>query len=572
MSHVPTTAIFEDPLALEIAWSRLVTVVDEMQAALRRTAFSTIVGAANDLGCDILDSRGWLIAHATTSNPVFNLTLPNLVRSLRDIFPPEDLRPGDVLITNDPWLVVGHLPDFAIVTPIFNADRLVGFSGSIAHVADIGGLLDTKLSRSIYEEGLQIPPLKLFDQGVRNETLVSLIAKNVRTPEMTLGDTMALVTANEVAARQTIELLKDYDLADLDPLSDAIQTRAERAMHRAIEQIPDGAYRQRIEFSELNTLMSMEVELRVDGSTMEVEFVDLPPELPVGGINCTLSYTVARVTYTLNCLLTPQIASNEGLFRPIKVIVPEGSVLNPRYPACVSERTKSGWHVTTAVQGALAKALPDRVPAPSGFKSLAHVMGIDDRGHMFRTLMFNGSGMGAGNGRDGAGAVCYPTSSCNVPIELTEETSLVHTVEKELITDSGGAGQFRGGAGVRTTVRPADEVQQPLTFLAALHHLDVPPFGLAGGRPGSPTSAALNGQRLTSQEALDELSARVVTDAVTTVTIETAGGGGFGDPTQRDPQMVLRDVRNGLISVEAARDTYGFDVDLSTLGISARST
>jgi N-methylhydantoinase B/oxoprolinase/acetone carboxylase alpha subunit len=192
-------------------------------------------------------------------------------------------------------------------------------------------------------------------------------------------------------------------------------------------------------------------------------------------------------------------------------------------------------------------------------------MGIDDKGHAFRTLMFNGSGMGGGNGADGAESVCYPTSSCNVPIELTEETSSVLTLEKELIPDSGGAGEFRGGSGVRVTVRPADDTASPLTFFAALHHQDFPPFGLNGGKDGTPTHARLNGRLLTSVEARDQLTARVVTDLTTTITVETAGGGGFGDPRRRDPHSVLRDVRNGLVTVQAARDVYGLDIDPTTL-------
>lgn len=563
--HATPHALLDNPLALEIAWSRLVTVVDEMQSALRRTAFSTIVGAANDLGCDILDARGWLIAHATTSNPAFNLTLPSLVRNLNEIFPPESLRPGDVLITNDPWLVVGHLPDFAVVTPIFKHDRVVGFSGSIAHVADIGGLLDTRKSRSVYEEGLQIPPTKLFDQGVKNETLVNVIARNVRTPEMTIGDMMALVTANEVAARQTVALIDEYGFDDLAPLSDAIQSRAEQAMRRAIAQIPDGTYGQSLEFDEIDELMSFDVEVRVSGSDMVVEFLNVPPQHPFGGINSTLNYTLARVAYAINCFLTPQLPSNEGLFRPIEVRIPEGSILNCRYPASVVDRTKSGWHVTTAIQGAFAKALPDQIPAPSGFKSLAHVMGVDDRGRTFRTLMFNGAGMGAGRETDGAESVCYPTSSCNVPIELVEETSSVLTLEKELIADSGGAGQYRGGSGVRVTVRPVDGLEHPLTFFVAPHHQDFPPFGLRGGRAAEPTHARLNGQLLTAKETREQLIARVVTDSSTTITVETTGGGGYGDPRMRDAWRVLRDVRNGLVSQEAARDVYGLDIDLETL-------
>jgi len=569
MTAATQASVFNDPLALEIIWSRLVTVADEMQTTLRRTAFSSIVAAANDLGCDLLDTRGWLVAHAVTSNPSFNLTLPLLVKALRADFPPESWQPGDVLLTNDPWLVVGHLPDFSVVTPFFKNGRLAGFSGSIAHIADIGGILDIHQSRSIYEEGLQIPPLKLFSRGERNETLVRMIEKNVRAPEMVMGDLIACVTANAVAAQQAVALLDDYGLDDLDALSDAVQARAEAAMRRAIAEIPDGVYADEVTFNELDGPLTIGVELRVRGSELEVEYVDVPPEHPVGGINSTMNYTLARTAYTLNCLLTPNVASNEGLFRPITVRAPEGSLLNPRYPACVADRTKVGWHTTSAVQGALAKALPGHVPAPGGFKSLWHVIGHDEAGHGFRSFMFNGGGMGAGPGADGVDAICYPTSACNVPIELTEKTTTIHITEKEFLPDSGGAGAFRGGMGLRVTFGLPDDATPPTLIDTHLHHQQYPPAGLDGGRSGTPTRARLNGQPLTVDETRQRLATRTLNDATTRITIETAGGGGFGPPTKRDSFSVLRDVRNGLVSVEAAASDYGLLVDLDRLTVEA---
>jgi 5-oxoprolinase (ATP-hydrolysing) len=298
-------SLFADPIGLEIVWGRLLTVANEMQTVLRRTAFSRTVAAANDLGCDVMDARGWSVVHAATSNPTFNLALPFMVQSvLTGPYPAQSLEPGDVLITNNPWLGTGHLLDVLVVTPFFNGRQLVGFTGSIAHVADIGGLLNASQSRSIYEEGLQIPTVKLYHAGRRDDGIVSIIKRNVRAPEMVIGDINALVTANAVAARQTLALLSDYGLQDMEAVSDAIQSRAERAMRQAISEVGDGDYPFEATFDELDGPMTIGVVVRVRGSDLLADFVRVPPEHQHGGINCTLNYTTARCNYGLNCILT----------------------------------------------------------------------------------------------------------------------------------------------------------------------------------------------------------------------------------------------------------------------------
>ena len=565
MSVPGKLSLFEDPVTLEVVWRRLVTVADEMQTALRRTAFSTIVGAANDLGCDLLDARGRLVAHAVTSNPSFNLTLPSLVQKLLQIMPASSLRPGDVLITNDPWLVVGHLPDFAVVTPCFRGSRLVGFSASIAHVADIGGLLNPSFARSIFEEGLQIPPLKFYEAGTRNESIVSIIKRNVRLPEMVLGDLSALVTANAVGARQMLALLDEYSLESLDLLSSAIQTRAERAMRRAIREIPDGDYPYEVTFDELDGPMTIGVVLRIHDTNLAVDYVTVPTEHPYGGINTTFNYTLARSTYTLNCLLTPQVPSNDGLFRPITVQVPEGSVLNCRYPVSVSERTKVGWHITPVIQGALARALPGRVPAAGGFVSIYRLLGTDDRGVPFSSFLFNGGGLGAGPDVDGQSAIVYPTTSSNVPTEILEATSSIQVYEQDFLPDSGGAGQSRGGSGLRVTIGLPAHLGRGVTLGALLAHQAVPPQGVAGGGSGTISRLFLDGELLAIQDVRQRVGALALTDPGVRLSMETPGGGGYGDPRQRDPLRVLRDVRDGLVTVGSAERDYGVRVDLDHL-------
>ncbi|MBI3977277.1 MAG: hydantoinase B/oxoprolinase family protein [Chloroflexi bacterium] len=562
MGTTHRASLFDDPVALEIIWGRLVTAADEMQAALRRTAFSTIVGAANDLGCEIMDARGWSVAHATTSNPSFNLTIPHLVQRLVPMFPPGTLEPGDVIITNDPWLVAGHLPDFCVVTPFFKGDRLVGFSGSIAHVADIGGLLNMQLSRSIFEEGLQVPPAKLYEAGRRNEMLVSIIERNVRAPEMVMGDITALVTGNAAAARQTLALLDEYGLDDLELLSNAVQARAERAMRQAIAEIPDGDYPGEVTFDELDGPLTLGVVVRVRGSDLVVDFVSVPPEHSHGGINVTRSFACARIFYALNCILTPQIPSSEGLFRPITVRIPEGTILNARYPATVNDRTKVGWQTEPAIYHALASAIPHKVPAPGGFKSTFRLLGTDDNGVPFSSIMFHGGGMGAGLTTDGVDAICFPTSACNVPIEIFESTTAILTDEKEFLPDSGGPGRTRGGASLRVTIGKPADLDRSLTVTAGCHHQGYPAHGLLGGGNGVLTRVVLDGRLLEVHEVRHELGAFELTDPGVRITLETAGGGGFGDPLERDLARVFADVRKGFVSAEAAARVYGVEVDL----------
>ncbi|MBI3980337.1 MAG: hydantoinase B/oxoprolinase family protein [Chloroflexi bacterium] len=558
-------AVLDDPVSLEIIWSRLVTVADEMQAVLRRTAFSAAVAVANDLGVQIMDARGWSLARSTTSIPIFSLALQTMVPKLFPLFPPETLAPGDVLLTNDPWLATGHLHDVAVVTPFFKGGQLVGFSGAVAHVPDIGGLLNLTLARSVFEEGLFLPPLKLCDRGRWDETVLSIIRRNVRTPEPVMGDLMAMVTANRAAARQTLALMDEYGLDDLGELSDALQTRAERAMRRAIDEIPDGEYPWATTFYELDGPMDLGVVVRVRGSELVVDFVKAPPEHPHGGINSTLNYTTGHTNLALNCILTPEIQSNIGLFRPLGVRAPEGSVLNARYPACVNDRTKTGWHIYEAVHGALAPAIPRKVPAPSGLSSFYRVMGTDDHGVNFGELMIVAGGMGAGRAADGVNGVCYPTAACNTPVELYEKATSVLWIEKELLPDSGGPGQTRGGCGVRATITAPDDLARPRTVSAKLHHQVFAPAGIAEGQAGRAACAHLNGSVLPTAEMAEKLGALALADPSQRVTIETAGGGGCGRATARDPARVFWDVRNGLVSVEAAARDYGVVVDLGRL-------
>ncbi|MDR7581230.1 MAG: hydantoinase B/oxoprolinase family protein, partial [Armatimonadota bacterium] len=338
-----STATTFDPVTLEILWSRLINVTEECWVTVRRTAFSTIIGEAQDFGCEVLDGRANSIAHSPRSMPVFNLTLPLAVRRLLDVFPVDRLEDGDVLITNDPWICAGHLFDLAVVTPVFREGELVAIMGSIGHCSDIGGTKDSARAREIYEEGLQIPPLRLYRAGRLNEDLAAIIRRNVRRPEMVFGDIQALVSANRVGAQRLLALMEDYGLRSLEPLAVEVQRRAEEAMRRAIRAVPDGVYRGSSTFTLRGERLRLGCAVIVEGDEIAVEWDDVPPELPEGGVNCTLTYTAAHSVYALKSILTPEIPSNAGCFRPLHVRAPEGSILNCRYPAAVSQRTMVGW-------------------------------------------------------------------------------------------------------------------------------------------------------------------------------------------------------------------------------------
>jgi len=384
-----------DPINLEIMWSRLVTVVDEMWLTVIRTAFSLIISEAQDFACELLDANGETLTHSPRAMPVFNLCLPRTVKALLAKYPPATLRPGDVLVTNDPWLCAGHLFDIAVLTPVFHDDRLVGLVGTVGHVSDIGGTKDSLKAREIYEEGLQIPPMKLHREGVPNEDLFALIAENVRNPAQVLGDIHSFVAANAVGAERLVAFMREYGIHDLEALAGVLQGRSETAMRDAIRALPDGTYAGEVWNNPLGTPLRYPLKLVVAGDAIALDFAGAPPQLPQGGLNCTLNYTAAHATYPLKCLLTPAVRGNAGCYRPFTVQAPAGSVLNADKPMAVNLRTRTGWYIAPNVFGALAKAAPARVQAATGLPVAVNIYGHDPEGGIYSDHLFMGGGQGA---------------------------------------------------------------------------------------------------------------------------------------------------------------------------------
>jgi 5-oxoprolinase (ATP-hydrolysing)/N-methylhydantoinase A len=551
-------AIERDPVSLEIMWARLVTVVEEMWHTICRTAFSLIVSEAQDFACDLLDPDGEGLAHSPRAMPVFNLTLPRAAQALLKKFPVHTLRPGDVLVTNDPWLCAGHLFDIAVVTPVFRDGRVVALMGTVGHVGDIGGTKDSLRAREIYDEGVQIPPMMLYRAGVPNADLFTLLAENVRKPEEVLGDIHSFVAGNQLGAERLLAFMDDYGMHDLRALSAVVQNRAERAMRDAIKALPDGVYHSQASNNPLGTLLTYPLELTVNGDEIKLDFSGAPAQLPMGGLNCTFSYTAAHATYPLKCMLSPQVRGNAGCYRPFTVAAPAGSVLNCDKPAAVNLRTRVGWYLAPNIFRALAQAAPGQVQAQTGLPHAINIYGRDPGGFIYADHFFMGGGQGASARSDGKSALLYPTSAANTSVELMESRAPVLVLEKSLVADSGGPGRQRGGLGVRTRLRKLRDDGLPTLFSVYPEGVGIAPEGLFGGRPGGGVHGVVRDAAGAVVHDCGTGELVTLSGADRVVEVQLGGGAGFGDPADRSREKLDDDVADGYVSAEAAAREYGF--------------
>ena len=545
-----------DPVGLEIMWSRMINIAEECWQTVIRTAFSLIIGEAQDFACEILDARGRQIVHSPRAMPVFNLTLPVAVNAMLERYPPETLHPGDVLVTNDPWLCAGHLFDIAIAAPVFRDGKVVAFCGVVGHVTDIGGTKDSLHAREIYEEGFQIPPMKLFRAGEPNEDLFRLLAENVRRPDQVLGDVHALVAAGLTGAERIGEFMEEYGMHDLEALAQVVQKRAETAMRKAIAALPDGRYEHRVEADGLDTHLGFPIRIEIAGDEIEVGFEGSPPQMDQGGSNCTLTYTMAHATYPLKCILSPEVPGNAGCYRPMKVTAPEKSIMNCDRPLAVNMRTRTGWYIAPNVFGALARAASGRVQAFTGLPSSALFYGIGPDGIFYSDHLFQGGGQGASERGDGHSALLYPTSAGNTSVELFESRVPAIVIEKAFLADSGGPGRQRGGLGQVISARKLDNDGKPCQV--GLYPMGVlkPVQGLFGGRPGGRSGGTV-GRFDGAARDVGVGALSVLETPEEYAELRVAGGSGFGDPLERAFEAVQRDLDAGYITAKGAERDYG---------------
>jgi N-methylhydantoinase B len=541
-----------DPITLEIWWSRLVAIADEAATTLLRTAFSTIVRESNDFATVLMNAHGQSIAESTGGIPAFAGIIPRTTKAFLRRFALTEWREGDCLITNDPWLGTGHLPDIVIVTPIFFRATLVGFAGSAAHSPDIGGNASAA-SRELFEEGVRIPPMHLYRAGHRNDDLLELFLSNVRLPEQVLGDLEAQVTANDVCRQRTIDFLQETGLASLETLSRAVHARSEQAMRRAIAAIPDGDYKAAITVDGFeNHPTHIACRVSVAGDTMVLDYTGSSPQVD-RGTNCTLNYTQAYSVYPVKCALDPLTRRNEGSYRPITIIAPEGSILNARYPAAVSARHLTGHLLCCAIYQALAAVVPEQVIADSGGAPAMRVRfrGTQPNGKRFGLSLFASGGMGASAFGDGLSTTAFPTNSGAGSIEAIEAVTPLLVRRKEYRPDSGGAGTFRGGLGQHCEIENTTTAPVQITLLA--DRGQHPALGIQGGGPGAPTAVhRRNGEPIALKSSL----ALAPGDSVTLL---FAGGGGYGPPAGRAASAMRRDLQAGLVSEAALGRDYGVE-------------
>lgn len=542
-----------DPITLEIYWNRLISIADEAAAGLLRTAFSTIVRESNDYGTVLMDRNGDSVSENTGGIASFSCILPKTTKAFLAKFPAETWRPGDAVVTNDPWIATGHLPDFTVVTPIFHNGRLVGFAGSISHSPDVGGSLWSADCRELFEEGIRVLPCRLLREGAWNDVLLELLLGNVRVPRQVLGDLQAQVVANEVCARRIDEFLDDTGLDDLQGLSAALQERADRAMRRAILGVPDGTYHATIEadgYDEQRTRIACSVQ--VDGERMHIDYSGTSAQID-RGINCVLNYTHAYSVYPVKCALDPLTPRNEGSYRAITVSAPERSILNPVYPAPCSARQLTGHLLAGAIYQALSPVLPKQIIAECGGAPTMRALfsGINRDDERFSQVLFASGGMGALPHRDGMSTTAFPTNVGAGSIEAYESVAPLLVWKKLLRTDSGGAGQFRGGLGQEVEIELRTAGPARLSLLSDRHQH--PASGVLGGKPGAPSVIALDDGTKPHPKSRSSVNPNQ------RVILLYAGGGGYGDPKLRDRDAVRADLRDGYISAAAARNDYGLE-------------
>ncbi len=517
-----------DPVALEVIWNRLLSVANEQQDALIRTAFSTIVRESQDLACGVFDTKGRMIAQSISGTPGHINAMASSMRHFLAAYPPEKLAPGDVLVTNDPWMTAGQINDITITTPIFKNGRLVAWFA---------------------EEGLRLPVMKLFERGEPNDILLKIIRANVRLPDEVVGDLYAQAACNDAGGRALIEMMDEFGLESIDPVAEEIIRRSEAAVREKIRALPDGEWQSETWSDGFEEPILLCCKVTVDGDEILIDFAGSSPE-SAHGINVVLNYTHAYASFAVKAAIYPDVPHNEGSFRPVRVTAPPGSIVNALEPAPVASRQAVGHFVPSAIFAALAGAMPGRLLAPGADPIWLTVW----RGQnpQFNMTIFQVGGTGARPDKDGLSAVGFPSGVAGVPAEVIESLSPLVMRRRELRADSGGAGKWRGGLGQLTEFARRGDGRWSVSSIVDRTRYPAP--GLFGGRPGTAGELILDDGRRPNPKSQIEL------ERGHAVHLNLPGGGGFGDPLDRDPELVRADVIAGYVTAEAAARDYGVAV------------
>ena len=551
-----------DPITMQVIRYSLEQVADEMGHTLVRTARSTVIKEIKDISCAVFDRFGNTVAQAHHA-PMLLTGFELGMRAMRERYSDEELDEGDVIVFNDPYAGGQHVMDLVTFSPVRVGEDLVGFVGSIAHHTDMGGAAPGGTAgglTEIYMEGIRLPFVKLYKRGQEDRELFEILANNIRVPDKTLGDFRAQASADFVGARRMVEIFEKYSPSVVHECLQMLLDGSEARIRSALEEIPDGTY-SGVDYVDDDGFSDEPIKLQVNihkaGDAVTVDFEGTADQVQ-GNINCPIATVHAAVYYALIAVIDPHVPPNSGCYRPFTVEAREGLIVNPRMPGAVGARTNTSQKITEAMMLALSEALPDRVMAGShgqitncGFSGLQ-----PDSGKRFVFIDIQGGGAGArpqADGRDGQDS--HLARFKNTPVEAVELEYPVRIERYELIPDSGGAGKTRGALGLRRDIRMLID---DITWARYGDRQKFAPFGLFGGKEGAMGEFVLNPDtpeaRPMKSKGLDLLTKDDL------VSLRLPGAGGYGDPGERDRDRLLRDVRDGKVSVESAKRDYGVEV------------
>ncbi|MEW2916183.1 hydantoinase B/oxoprolinase family protein [Ruegeria sp. ANG10] len=538
---------------LQVMWNRLLAVVEEQGQALIRAAFSPIVRECGDISAGIFDTQGRMLAQAVTGTPGHINTMAEAVKTLRARFAQTDMKPGDIYMTNDPWIASGHLNDFLLMMPVFYGDTVIGYTACTSHLVDLGGLGMGPEGSDIYDEGLLIPPCKLVSQGEVNALLLEIVKANSREPIANEGDIYALIACCEAGSTRLVQMMQEFGITDLNSLSEYIIETSRRGTLEAIADLPKGTWRHVLKVDGYDEEIELHAALTIADDHLLLDF-DGTAACVGKGINVPLNYATAYSVFALRCIIGADIPNNAGSLDPFRVTGPEGCILNAQPPAPVAMRHTLGQMTPDLVYGCLTQALPDKVPAEGAScmydLPLRHVPEAIDRGddQFALELVFNG-GTGARPRLDGLSATAFPSGVWGSQVETTEAVAPVLFHRRELRPDSGGAGRLRGGLGQHIELSASKD--QDLMLFLSVERIKNPASGREGGLDGAPG-------RITVMPENRQLPGKgeVRIKAGETLIFETPGGGGFGLPDERSDDAVQSDVRAGLVSEAMAQTQY----------------
>ena len=541
---------------LQVMWNRLLAVVEEQGQALIRAAFSPIVRECGDISAGVFDLQGRMLAQAVTGTPGHINTMAEAVKTLRARFELQDMKPGDIYLTNDPWIASGHLNDFLLMMPVFHQDQVVGFTSCTSHLVDLGGLGMGPEGSDIFDEGLLIPPCKLVDAGTLNALLIEIVKANSREPVANEGDIYALIACCETGAKRLAGMMDEFGIDHLDDLAEYIIGTSYRGTIEAIAELPKGTWHNVLKVDGYEQEIDLHAALTIADDHILLDF-DGTSGLSNKGINVPLNYATAYSVFALRCIIGPDIPNNAGSLAPFLVTGPKDCILNAQPPSPVAMRHTLGQMTPDLVYGCLSQVLPDQVPAEGAScmydLPLRHVPEAASRGgeQFALELVFSG-GTGARRSLDGLSATAFPSGVWGSQVETTEAVAPVLITRRELKPDSGGAGVTRGGLGQQIEVQSSNG-EDFMLFLSVERILN-PARGRSGGSNGATGQIRVgrDGPNLPGKGEIRVKSGE-------TLIFETPGGGGFGPPHERSREEILRDLREGLVSERAAREIYGFE-------------